>query len=74
MSTNTATTQLVEMAERIREMREIMGWTTAEMAEKTEVTEEEYLDYENARADLPFTFIHKCALSFHRRNRRLSLS
>ena len=64
MSTNTATTQLVEMAERIREMREIMGWTTAEMAEKTEVTEEEYLDYENARADLPFTFIHKCALAF----------
>ncbi len=64
MSTNTATTSLFEVAERIREMREIMGWSTAEMAEKTEVTEEEYLEYESAKADLPFTFIHKCALAF----------
>ena len=64
MSTNTATTTLLEVAARIREMREIMGWSTAEMAEKTEVTEAEYLEYENAKADLPFTFIHKCALAF----------
>ena len=64
MSTNTAETRLYEMAARIREMREIMGWSTAEMAEKTEVTEAEYLEYENAEADLPFTFIHKCALAF----------
>lgn len=64
MSTNTASTQLLEVAARIREMREIMGWTTADMAEKAEVSEEQYLEYENAHADLPFTFIHKCALAF----------
>ena len=64
MSTNTASSQLLEVAARIREMREIMGWTPSEMAEKTEVTEQEYLDYESAQADMPFTFIHKCALAF----------
>ena len=45
-------------------MREIMGWTPAEMAEKTEVTEEDYIKYEKGSEDLPFTFIHKCALAF----------
>lgn len=64
MSTNTSSTQLMEVAARIREMREIMGWTPAEMAEKVEVSEQEYTNYENAQADLPFTFIHKCALAF----------
>ncbi len=54
----------MDIAARIRGMRDIMGWTAAEMAEKTEVTEEEYLRYEAAEEDLPFTFIHKCALAF----------
>ena len=64
MSTNTASTQLLEVAARIREMREIMGWTPAEMAEKLNIGEQEYLVYENAEADLPFTFIHNCAMAF----------
>ncbi len=64
MSTNTASTQLLEVASRIREMREIMGWTPAEMAEKLNISEQEYLVYENAEADLPFTFIHNCAMAF----------
>ncbi|MBQ8894723.1 MAG: AMP-binding protein [Clostridia bacterium] len=34
------------------------------MAAKTEVSREQYLIYENAQADIPFTFIHKCALAF----------
>ena len=34
------------------------------MAEKTEVTEENYLNYEEGKLDFPFTFIHKCALAF----------
>ena len=34
--------KLLEVAVRIREMREILEWTTAEMARKTGVTEEEY--------------------------------
>ncbi|MBQ9514753.1 MAG: AMP-binding protein [Ruminococcus sp.] len=45
-------------------MREISGFSIDEMAEKTEVTREEYLAYEEGREDFPFTFIHKCALAF----------
>ncbi|MBR5542899.1 MAG: AMP-binding protein [Oscillospiraceae bacterium] len=57
-------TQLSEVAARIREMREVMGMTDSQMAEKTEVTLKEYSDYENGAADMPFTFLHKCALAF----------
>ncbi len=64
MNTNTAKEQLMEIALRIKEMREIMGWTTAEMAEKTEVSVEQYNIFESANADIPFSFIHKCALAF----------
>ena len=56
--------KLLEVARRIREMREISGFTVDEMAEKTEVSAEEYLAYEKGKEDFPFTFIHKCALAF----------
>ncbi len=56
--------KLMEVARRIREMREISGYSVEEMAEKTEVTTAEYLAYEQGREDFPFTFIHKCALAF----------
>ena len=55
--------QMREVAARIRELREISGYSPADMARMTDVTEAQYLDYENARADLPFTFLHKVALS-----------
>ena len=45
-------------------MRNIMGFSVEEMADKTDVTTDEYVMYENAKADLPFTFIHKCAIAF----------
>ena len=64
MTTNTAKEQLMEIASRIKEMREIMGWSVAEMAEKTEVSEEQYIIFESAEADIPFSFIHKCSVSF----------
>ena len=64
MTTNTAKEQLMEIAQRIKELREIMGWSAAEMAEKTEVSEEQYKIFESANADIPFSFIHKCALAF----------
>lgn len=60
----TSANKLAEVAVRIREMREIVGFTEAEMAEKTEVSLEEYRKYENAELDFPFTFIHKCSLAF----------
>lgn len=64
MKTETAKGQLLEIAERISEMREIMGYSEAEMAEKTEVSLALYKAYESGEVDLPFTFIHKCALAF----------
>ena len=57
--------KLLEVASRIREMREITGFTEAEMAEKAEVSVEEYRAYEAGQKDFPFTFIHKCALAFN---------
>ena len=56
--------KLMEVAVRIREMREIFGFTIKEMAEKTEVSVNQYLQYENGQLDFPFTFIHKCSLAF----------
>ncbi len=64
MNTNNALMQLSEIAARIKELRDIMGWTVAQMAEKTEITEEKYALYESGNVDIPFTFIHKCALAF----------
>ena len=55
---------LLEVADRIRELREVSGFTVAEMALQTDVTEEEYLAMEAGEVDLPFSFIHKCALAF----------
>ncbi len=56
--------KLTEVAMRIREMREILGFTTADMAEKTEVTVDAYEQYESGTLDFPFSFIHKCSLAF----------
>ena len=61
---NSSSEKLMDVAVRIREMREIIGLTEAEMAEKTEVTLEEYKKYEAAQADFPFSFIHKCSIAF----------
>ena len=55
---------LKEIAQRIREMREIVGFSPAQLAERTEVSEEQYRIYESGKVDLPFSFLHKCALAF----------
>ncbi len=57
--------KLLEVAARIREMREIEGLSDVEMAQKAEVSVEEYRLYESGKQDFPFTFIHKCALAFN---------
>ena len=64
MDTSNVNTQLMEVAFRIREMRGICGFSEVEMAQKTDLTLAQYRDYEAARTDLPFTFIHKCSLAF----------
>ena len=64
MADKTVTNKLAEVAQRIEELREIYGFSNADMAEKTEVTLEEYLSFVKGEEDLPFSFIHKCALAF----------
>ncbi len=61
MMNQTDTNQLERVALRIREMRQILGYTTAQMASFTDLTEEAYVEYESGTVDLPFTFMHKCA-------------
>ena len=56
--------KIKEMAERIRELREITRFTPEEMAKKTDVTTEEYLACERGEIDLNFAFIYRCALAF----------
>ena len=55
--------KIKEMAGRIRELRDIVGLTALQMAEKTGVSEQEYLDCENGLSDLNFAFIYRCALA-----------
>ena len=57
--------KIKEMAARIKELREIVGFSVEEMAQKTDVTPEEYLLCENGERDLNFTFIYRCALAFN---------
>ncbi|MBO5926521.1 MAG: AMP-binding protein, partial [Clostridia bacterium] len=64
MNTNNTLNQLTEIATRIKELREIMGFSVSQMAEKINVSEEKYLTYESGKVDIPFSFIHKCALAF----------
>ncbi len=63
MNVQTADNQLLQIALRIRELRDIVGYTTAEMALRTGITEQQYIQYESGRVDLPFTFLHKAAMA-----------
>ena len=61
---DTTTGVLKEIAERIRELRMDCGYSVEKMAEMTDISSDDYLLYEQGGTDLPFTFIHKCALAF----------
>ncbi|MBR5538923.1 MAG: helix-turn-helix transcriptional regulator, partial [Clostridia bacterium] len=64
MSNQSTANQLKDIALRIREMREILGYSMQMMAELTDISEELYRQYEAGETDLPFTFMHKCAKVF----------
>jgi len=64
MSNMNPTSQLMDIAARIRDMRDILGYSSQKMAELTEVSESDYRMYETGTVDLPFTFLHKCAAAF----------
>ena len=55
--------KIMEMANRIRELRDIVGLSVSEMAVKTGITEEEYLACEMGQRDLNFAFLYRCALA-----------
>ena len=64
MNTNNTLNRLSEIATRIKELRQIMGYSVYFMADKTGMTQDEYREYESGNVDIPFSFIHKCALIF----------
>ena len=55
--------KIKEIAGRIHTLREIIGVSTAEMAEKTGVSEREYIACEKGESDLNFAFLYRCALA-----------
>ena len=57
-------TQIKEIAERIRGLRDIMNISEEEMAEITGVDIEDYRNYESGNNDFTFTFLLKCAQRF----------
>ena len=53
--------KIKEMAGRIKDLREIVGLSVEEMAQKTDVSVEEYERCESGEVDLNFAFIYRCA-------------
>jgi len=53
--------RIIEIAERIRGLREDFGISVAEMAKIAEMSEEEYLCHEEGKRDFSFTFLYKVA-------------
>ena len=58
------TTAVQDVALRIRELREVSGYSKKQMAEKLGIPVETYIRYEAGAEDLPFSFIHNSALLF----------
>ena len=52
-----------EVAGRIRELREISGFTPEEMAQRTNLSVEEYLQCEAGNRNLSIAFLYRCTLS-----------
>jgi len=64
MSKQQTSTAVKDVALRIRELRELSGFSNKQMAEKLGITVETYKKYESGAEDLPFSFIHNSALLF----------
>ena len=53
-----------EVAGRIRELRQISGFTVEEMARRTGLSIEEYIRCEEGTSNLSIAFLYRCTLSF----------
>jgi len=58
------TYKIQEMARRIRELREITGLSVEEMAKRTNLSVEEYIEHEAGNRNLSIAFLYRCTLSF----------
>ena len=58
------TYKIKEIAGRIRELREITGLSAQEMAERTGISVEEYIQCEAGNRNLSIAFLYRCTLSF----------
>ncbi len=58
------TEQIRAIAERIRALREICGYSLEECAKLVGVSETEYLEQEQAKHDFSFSFLYNCAKVF----------
>ena len=56
--------QILAVAARIHDLREVQGISVEDMAKNTGVSLQEYLNLEAGKADFHFTFIYKCAQTF----------
>ncbi len=56
--------KIQEVADRIRELRQISGFTVEEMASRTNVSVEEYTQYENGSRNMSIAFLYRCVLIF----------
>ena len=56
--------KLREMSHRIRELREVSGFTPEEMAHRTGISVEEYMQCEAGARNLSIAFLYRCALIF----------
>ena len=57
--------QIIQIAERIRGLRQILNISAEEMARITETSLENYTAYEEGKSDFSFTFLLKCAQTFN---------
>lgn len=57
--------KIIEIAERIKGLREILEISIDDMSAYLGITKEEYLAHENGENDFSFTFLHKCAQKFN---------
>lgn len=54
-------TRIVETAQRIKGLRELLEISPADMARAAGLSEEAYLQHENGECDFSFTFLYNCA-------------
>ena len=58
------TYKIQQMAQRVRELRQITGLSAEEMANRTGLSVEEYLQCEAGNRNLSVAFLYHCSLSF----------